>query len=223
MGKQSKDLKCGSRNERLVAVKFLGILKGHYIWQFRCDCGNVISARKSSFMSGDKKSCGCLKRELDSIKATKMGVAKRTHGMGRTRFYKIWNHMIERITNPNIPGYKNYGGRGIVADKRWHSFAEFKEDMYDSYLQHVLEYGEKNTTIDRINVNKHYVKSNVRWATRKQQAQNKTTNRYHTLGTQTECISEWERLLGFKTGVVHSRIFRGWDVETALTTPVRGG
>jgi len=79
-------------------------------------------------------------------------------------------NMKQRCNNPNATGYKNYGGRGIKV--LWKSFQEFKNDMYESYVEHACKYGDYNTTIDRINNDGHYCKENCRWATMKEQRAN---------------------------------------------------
>ena len=55
----------------------------------------------------------------------------------------------------------------------WNSFEEFKNDMYESYVAHVKEYWERDTTIDRIDPSWNYCKENCRWATIKEQWYNK--------------------------------------------------
>ena len=94
------------------------------------------------------------------------------------RFYNIWADMRKRTTNPNSIHFCNYGGRGIKSDE-YELFIDFYDDMYDSYKDHVLKFGEEDTTLDRIDVNKNYVKSNLRWATRK--TQNRNTRRQSKL------------------------------------------
>lgn len=97
-----------------------------------------------------------------------------TNGDNR-RFYKIYSHMIDRCTNPNSPQYKNYGARGIECDytKDKKGYIGFYNDLHDSYIEHINQYGEKNTTIDRINCNGNYTIDNLRWATIEQQNQNR--------------------------------------------------
>lgn len=88
------------------------------------------------------------------------------------RFRKIYSCMRYRTTNPNYNEYYLYGGRGISSDY-YKDFMVFYNELYESYKQHVLKYGEKDTSIDRIDPNGNYEHSNVRWATLKEQANNK--------------------------------------------------
>jgi len=71
--------------------------------------------------------------------------------------YSTWGAMKQRCSNPNRPNYKLYGGRGITFCKKWENFVGFWEDMGEDW-----SFG---TSIERINVNGNYKKSNCRWAT----------------------------------------------------------
>ena len=78
--------------------------------------------------------------------------------------YQSWKAMKARCQNPNHPDYNYYGGRGIKVCERWMDFANFLEDMGEK---------PKGLTLDRVDNNGDYEPSNCRWATPKQQAQNK--------------------------------------------------
>jgi len=95
------------------------------------------------------------------------------HGLSQTRFYRIYKAMMYRCYNENTSYYHIYGGKGIKVCKRWHNFRNFEIDMLDNYRNHLKVYGRKNTSLDRINSNKNYMWSNCRWATIKQQANNR--------------------------------------------------
>lgn len=98
---------------------------------------------------------------------------KSKHGMSRTRFYKCWRGMIQRVSPNNVSTGKFYFDKGIRMCEEWLLFNNFKKDMYQLYLDHAKTHGERNTTLDRIENGKGYELSNCRWATRSVQLKNR--------------------------------------------------
>jgi len=170
----------------------------------------VSVVKKRLFLGYDLKknktrSCGCLRDEGNNV----------SHGHTKngkwSKAYNSWSGIIQRCTNPNNTEYKNYGNRGIRVCKRWIKFENFLADM-----------GEPLTdkhTIDRIDNNKGYCKSNCRWATRKEQARNKRNNRLITFNKKTQCLSAWAEEVGIAQRLIWKRLSRGWSPKRALLTP----
>jgi|SRR5699024_616465 len=199
---------------KLTIVQFYERKNGKIYWKCKCECGKSTVSCQGNLHSGNKKSCGCLRKDskLKSRKAT-------THGMTGTRFHRIWISMKRRCSdtlNRDSPEYKIYAGRGIEVCERWKEFLNFKADMYDNYLEHARKYGEENTSIDRKDVNKGYNPENCRWATWEIQGNNRTNNRRIYYKGKKYTLSSLAKEHGLSPSLFISRLHRGWDTEKAL-------
>lgn len=122
--------------------------------------------------------------------------------------YAIWQAMRQRCFNPAHPSYKNYGGRGITICSRWNSF--------DLFLQDVGWRPISELTLERKDNDGNYEPSNVFWATRKHQQNNRRANRRITFGARTLTISQWADELGIPANRISGRLRDGMTDEQAL-------
>lgn len=161
----------GQKFGRLTVIEKAGSTKhGAIKWLCKCDCGNESIVIGDELRKGKTTSCGCYAKEIARETAKKHIAGKnKTHGKAGTLIYKEWSEMKRRCNSPKDDNFKNYGGRGIKVCDRWqNSFEAFYEDV--SKLPH---FGEKGYSLDRINNDGNYEPNNVRWATAKQQANNR--------------------------------------------------
>lgn len=129
------------------------------------------------------------------------------------RLQGIWTQMRQRCSNPDNARYEDYGGRGITVCERWQSFEVFAADMSPRpSLQH---------TLDRINNDGNYEQGNCRWATRREQSNNKRNCLYVAVGGEKITLKEACRRLALPYKQIHSRINRlDWPIERAISTPI---
>lgn len=185
---------------------------GRATWRCNCDCGNETIVLGKSLRNGNTRSCGCLHIET----AATNGKKSLRHGMKGTSFYNVWRNMKKRCFLKTNEGYKDYGGRGITVCDRWLVFDNFKEDMYEEYLKHLKEYN-KDTSIDRINVNGNYEPSNCRWATMEVQSNNKRNNVILEYNEEKHTVAQWARILNMSQETLYTRIFtQNMSIEDAF-------
>ena len=187
----------------------------HYRHYYRClcQCGTESVVEKRVLLTGNTKSCGCLHKEACS----KPGGGYK--GMYAAE-YQVWNNMKRRCRCPEDREYHNYGGRGISYDLEWESFGAFIRDMGPRPIS-IGPSGRSLISIDRIDNDKDYSKSNCQWADSKEQANNTRNTRRITYQGKTLTISEWADLTGISRSNISNRLKMGWDVEKVFTHPYR--
>jgi hypothetical protein len=167
---------------------------GNARWNCLCDCGNTAIVIGSKLRSGYTKSCGC---------ARKSDVAQ---GYAGTRLYKIWRGMFRRCYKKDSDNYKYYGGRGITICKEWREFIVFRNwALSNGYAD--------NLTIDRIDPNKKYSPNNCRWATIKEQQNNKTNNSYLEYKGKSFTYSQFADYLHVPYWTIVNQLKLGWTIE----------
>ena len=176
--------------------------RGMY-WLCECECGSINEVAAQALVKGSVVSCGCYHREVVSGKI-KHGHNRRHSKKSPT--YITWTKMNDRCNNPLVREYKWYGGRGISVCKRWRSFVNFLSDM-----------GERpeGKTLDRINPNGNYNKTNCRWAAPLEQANNTRRNQFLQHDSQVKTIAEWARVLNLNYDTLYRRVRKGATLSDA--------
>lgn len=122
--------------------------------------------------------------------------------------YRTWYNMLYRCTVKNNRKHR-YQDRGINVCDRWQSFERFVDDMGTSY--------SSGMSLERTNNNLGYTPENCRWATAKEQANNRSTNRFITHNGITMTIAQWATYANVKSSTFRQRFYvYKWPFEKCL-------
>jgi hypothetical protein len=184
---------------RLTVLRRVENIGNSPAWLCVCQCGGEKIARSHILRSSRTRSCGCLNSEASRERRT-------THGKSKTSEYEIFCLAKRRCEDTTNKRYDRYGGRGI--EFRFTSFEQF----YDE-----LGIRPEGCSVDRINNDGHYEPGNVRWASDKEQANNRSNSIHVTLDGVTKTVAEWFGS-GNARGAMrcYKRIHRGWQADVAV-------
>lgn len=177
---------------------------------FKCKCG-IIECRRADYIA-KRSSASCLncRRMLGEEPQRTDSFEPCKPGSERPCYYA----MKDRCLNPNSVGYHRYGGRGIVVCDRW-------LNSYEAFLSDMGPRPSREHTIDRIDNDGNYEPGNCRWATRIQQANNKSSNFVVFAFGKSKTLSEWSRdpMAKVRRNTIFTRIYNGVPPELAISLP----
>lgn len=177
----------GERFGKLVVRKWLG--RSH--WLCLCDCGRETKVLTANLKRDNTRSCGCIRNHMSSVRNSK-------HGLHNTPAYKTWSGIKRRCYEKQNISYKDYGAKGITMYEPWISDPA-------AFIAHVGQPPSDDHTMDRIDNAKGYFPGNLRWATPREQASNKTNNRLVMYQGETMTVAQLARKVAEEAGISYEQ------------------
>ena len=172
------------------------IQKGRkWFFECRCSCGGIAFVRSYDLTNEDRPTRSCVVCGRKRNKPIKHGA---TIGKIKSKEWSVWSDMKKRCSNPSEPNFRYYGARGIKVCERWqHSFANFLADMGPKPFA--------TAQIDRKDNNGNYEPDNCRWATPREQVNNRRNTRFVTFNGITKPLSQWAIDTGIDYATLRAR------------------
>jgi|ERR1700676_704957 len=124
--------------------------------------------------------------------------------------YRVWAGMVSRCHDKGNKDYPRYGGRGVVVCWQW-------RESFEVFLRDMGSRPTRRHTLERLENEGNYCKTNCAWRTRKSQSRNTSTNRILRLRGRSQCVSAWADELAINRSTIYTRLSRGWSVGRALS------
>lgn len=205
MGRKTIDL-IGQTFGSWTVVERRGFIGPSAAFLCLCACGSERIVRSGSLRGGGSMSCGCDGRE-------RLGNSSRKHGLHKHPAYRSWVSMKDRCSRQAHSHYSQYGGRGITFDRSWNAFDGFWHDMGQSWFV--------GASLDRKDVNGNYNAENCRWATPREQSNNRRNTVILEYDGVELPLTFWAEKLGISATSLRLRIKRGWDRDRIFSKPER--
>lgn len=207
-------IESGQKFGRLTADRYLGrYTRGS--WLCRCECGGQINARGYNLVKGITISCGCTGKELRQHAQVKHGYARKKHRMPE---YQAYTGMLRRCSDAKNHRSKDYIGRGITVCDRWRH-GESGLSGFECFLADLGHRPSPTHSIDRRDNDGNYEPGNCRWATKTEQGRNRRSNRRLFYAGKSITMTEATMVAGVSADAIDGRLYRGWSVEAAISTP----
>jgi hypothetical protein len=180
------------------------------LWECKCECGNTITIKGTYLIKGTQ-SCGCIVKDRLRLQGThnncKRGKESPT--------WVSWKSMLDRV-KPTHKSHAYYYDKGVKVCPQWQDFSVFLHDMGNR---------PDDTTLDRIDTSLGYEPANCRWATKKEQANNRGCMKLYEYDGDAKTLTEWSedpRCLPTKQSLYARVLKYNVPIDKALTTPHKG-
>lgn len=196
----------GEKLDRLTVLSFVGLNRhSHRIYECVCDCGQKVTKTKGYLDHGRNKSCGCLHIEIQKTIHIK-------HGRRYTPEYKSYVGARQRCLNPNNPAFNGYGGRGI----------EFRFGSFEEFYTYLGNKPAPEYSLDRIDNDGHYEPGNVRWASPKEQSDNRRVSVTAVIDGNIATARDLSKNGMVAEATILWRLHHGWCATCASSLPAHG-
>ncbi len=195
----------GKTFSRLTAIEYIGNNKANggqtrSYWRCSCSCGGEKLVLASNLKRGLTTSCGCYQKE-------KLGTIHknlRTERYDNKSEYRVHDGMKQRCYTASNISYKDYGARGITVCDEW-----LGKDGFATFLKDMGKRPSSKHSIERNDNSKGYSKENCKWATAKEQANNRRNNINIEIDGDIKSVSDWSIYSGVNEHTIRSRYARG--------------